>query len=118
MNKIAKNLNESVTFQVAIEQLYVHKPLDKIIVKAAEELNELAATLLQFVNKEDKAKQRQNVLEEMVDVNMHLQLLEKHFVGIANAGNSQARLMVLRKINKMLNSRDFKQYDPHNTVKQ
>jgi hypothetical protein len=111
MNYIANALNEIEEFQDGITNLWERKPIDKIIIKAAEEMIELAEKLIKRVNEEGKV-QDEEIVEEMIDVNMHLQLLEKLFLRGGNDYAKRINALEVSKIKvvKMLSGKSYKKY--------
>ncbi len=91
----------SAEIKLAIDKLIQNKPLDKSICKAVEELNELAAKLMQYINKPESI-QPGDIEEEIADVEMHLYLLKQYFDVTKDIRNN--------KLKKMLNSKDYKLY--------
>jgi NTP pyrophosphatase (non-canonical NTP hydrolase) len=87
-------------FPEAIFALYKHKKRRKVYTKAAEELAELSVRLLQAVN---KGVDDNMIAEELVDVQMHLILLQLYFTDILP-------LHVHEKMEKFLQSNDAKRY--------
>jgi NTP pyrophosphatase (non-canonical NTP hydrolase) len=102
-NKITKHNDiwETDEFIYGVNVLVSEKPLDKIICKAVEELNELAVKLLQYINKPESISDG-DIEEEIADVEMHLKLL-KHYFPVSKEIRTQ-------KIEKFLNSKDYNIY--------
>ena len=95
------NLLAHPQFAEAIEILFAHKPKKKQLLKLAEETNELATAIMKKINKGDPDE---NILEEMIDVEVNLHLIYRHFT------EKERRDMVARKIEKMMGSKDLKKY--------
>jgi NTP pyrophosphatase (non-canonical NTP hydrolase) len=88
-------------FLEGINILIEHKPLDKSICKAVEELSELSTKLMQWINKPESINSG-DIEEEIADVEQHIILL-KHFFPISEEIRNT-------KISKFLNSKDYKKY--------
>lgn len=99
---------QSKKFKVAVELLLKEKPIEKSLSKAAEELNELAVRLLQYINKPKSIKPG-DIEEEIADVEQHLVVLKRHF--------PVSKTLRDEKINKFLNSDDYKFYKQQNKKK-
>lgn len=100
---INQRLNDDKEFNAAIDILFKHKPERKIIQKAVEELMELATKLMQDLNDPDKLSDAE-IVEEIVDVNMHLILIEKLF------GQHTCKRLVGEKVRKFLSSKSLAKY--------
>lgn len=95
-------------FDHGISVLVYSKPLDKIICKAVEELNELSVKLLQYVNKPESISEG-DIEEEIADVEMNLELIGKFFPVSSNIRN--------QKITKFLKCKDYNFYlDKYNKM--
>lgn len=90
-------------FVAGVDTLYTYKNRKKVINKCLEELSELTTKLLQQKNDTNKVSE-DDLLEEVVDAQMHLILIQKYFLPDA------IRKMVDTKVNRMVNSKDFKKY--------
>jgi hypothetical protein len=99
---IHDTLVRSKKFMAGIELLLENKPTPLILLKACEELSELNTKLLQRVTK--GAHTSEEILEEIVDVQMHLFMLERLY------NFEQRKQPVLDKVTKMLTSKDFQKY--------
>lgn len=113
MNYIATALDMIPEFQDGIKNLWVRKPTREIFLKAAEEMFELGLKLIQAANTASLTEKvsPEDIREEMVDVNMHLQLLEKFmYVGNDFHKREMSLLDTKAKVIKMLNSDDYKKY--------
>lgn len=96
-------LLESDEFIEGVKLLIEKKPRDKSLLKAAEELNELSTAILKAVNK-NNGDLSWDILEELVDVQMHLLLLQKLFKP------DHLRDYVYQKVAKMIDSKEFHYY--------
>lgn len=94
------NYNE---FLSGVDTLYKFKPKKKIVNKFLKELSELTVKLLQNKNGETKASD-EDILRKMVDVQMHLILLQKFFL------KEDIRRVTENKVIKMVQSDDIKKY--------
>lgn len=103
MYTISKALSEDIAFRKALSVLHNHKSREMIFIKACEELNELSTKMLQWVNNTDKITNN-DLMEEIVDVQMHLDLLQLIF------HSSDLEGARLQKVNKFLTSKDFLKY--------
>jgi hypothetical protein len=92
---------ETDEFNYGIKVLIAKKPLDKSILKAVEELNELSVKLLQYLNKPESIKEG-DIEEEITDCQMHFHILEHYF--------PVSKEVREKKINKFLQSKDYKFY--------
>lgn len=92
---------ESKEFEEAVNVLFESKPLDKTLLKAIEELNELSLALIQFLNKPETVT-LEDITEEIVDVEMNLHLLKKHF--------PVSEEMRSAKLSKFLKSKSYLDY--------
>lgn len=102
MNVVSQHLQQE-KFQQGIEMLFRTKPVKEAFCKAAEELSELATKLLQHANKQSDDT-FEAIPEEIVDAQMHLELLQKYF--------SEKVLIATtdEKVEKMYKSKDFRFY--------
>jgi hypothetical protein len=96
-----KHLTDNKQFNEGIETLFNHKPKKKQYLKFAEELAELSAAILKHIN---KGESEEFILEEMVDVSMHINLISKHFSPL------ELKTMCEAKTKKFLSSKDFNKY--------
>src|ERR1700761_4677044 len=97
MNQLLANKD----FIDGIEILYNHKPKKKQYLKFLEELAELSAAILKHIN---KGEPEENILEEMVDVEVNMQLMLKHFTKV------EVEEMCDKKVVKMWQNKNFKKY--------
>lgn len=95
------NSFQSESFLKAIKILLSEKPKDKSICKAVEELGELSVKLMQYINKPESVSVG-DIEEEIVDVEMHLIILNKLFPVSEEIRKT--------KIEKMLKSKDYNFY--------
>lgn len=104
MSKDSLNIywNGNSDFEYGVKVLLSETPISKSIMKALEELSELSTKLLQYVNKPEQITDS-DIEEEIVDCEMHFNLLKNYFPVSASTR--------LRKIKKMLKSKDFKNYE-------
>jgi len=88
-------------FKQGIDTLFRKKPLKDSVLKALEELNELSLVLVQFLTKPDTISV-EDITEEIVDVEMNLDLIKKHF--------SVSNDIRKAKIDKFLQSKNYLKY--------
>jgi NTP pyrophosphatase (non-canonical NTP hydrolase) len=100
---INQRLSENINFTNSIEVLYKTKSKKKVFKKACEELAELLEKLLKYQNNAAKVSD-EDIAEEIVDVCMHMELIQKYFDSPLFKG------LVAGKVTKMANSNDFKRY--------
>ena len=111
---IDKNLTEQKAdweteeFTHGIDVLLAEKPLEKMLSKAAEELGELSVKLLQYINKKESINEN-DIEEEIADVEMHMIVLNKLFPVPMQVREE--------KVNKFLNSKDYKEYSEINKLR-
>jgi len=98
-----------MTLNEALNVLEAEKPLDKIILKAIEELGELSVALAQYLNKPGKCDGA-DVIEEIVDVEMNLTLLKRFFP--IQEWDRNAKFL------KFIDSKDFKKYYEQSKLRQ
>lgn len=99
-----QHLKDSEAFNFGVKVLFAKKPLKKSLLKMAEELSELSTKILQHVNNPNKVK-HEDLLEELVDVQMHLDIFELFYNdSVLN------RNIVDNKVEKMIMSEDFQKY--------
>ncbi len=106
-NTINEALLHNSEFVRGVSVLLSNKPQNLCILKAAEELNELATVLLQWHNKPENFNQAE-FIQELIDVQMHLILLQQYYLPEELMGISDI------KVTKMINSKDFKHYEQAN----
>ncbi len=94
---------DSSEFLQGLKILFLKKSKKKTFLKAAEELNELSTKIIQWVNDNDKVSD-EDIVEEIVDVQMHLLTLQQHF------SQQTCHDMALKKIKKFIDSKDFIEY--------
>lgn len=92
---------ETTDFMYGIKVLLSEKPKDKSLLKAIEELGELSVKLLQYINKPESISEG-DIEEEIADCEMHFHILKSYFPVSQNIRE--------RKIDKFLQSKDYKQY--------
>lgn len=92
---------ESNSFKYGIQVLLSEKPVEKNILKALEELNELSVKLLQYLNKPEVIRDG-DIEEEIVDCEMHFHVL-KHYFPVSREIREE-------KIKKFLASKDYNYY--------
>lgn len=90
-------------FMDGIKGLFTNKSQREVYIKAAEEMNELVTKLLQYANEPSKITDDE-LLEEIVDVQMHLILLMKYHPIKNQLEQSEIKIM------KFINSTDYKTY--------
>lgn len=92
---------ETDEYLFGIDVLLSEKPKDKSISKAVEELSELTTKLMQYINKPQSIIVG-DIEEEIADVEMHLRVLKTYY--------PVAPQIREKKINKFLNSDEYKMY--------
>lgn len=92
---------ETTDFMYGIKVLLSEKPKDKSLLKAIEELGELSVKLLQYINKPESISEG-DIEEEIADCEMHFHILNNYF--------PVPQSIRERKIDKFLQSKDYKQY--------
>lgn len=100
---IEQSLLENKDFCIAVQNLLKNKKKRKVFYKAAEETNELGAKLLKEANTPFKVDD-EDLLEEIVDVQMHLILVQKYF------RKELKEKIIAEKVSKLINSKDYQKY--------
>ena len=88
-------------FKQAIDTLFKKKPIEKTVLKAVEELNELSLVLVQLLTKPETVTV-EDITEEIADVEQNLYLLKKHFPVSQEMRNA--------KTDKLLKSKSYLNY--------
>lgn len=112
-NLLSYTMETDQRFVLGVDALAAHKSMKKIFVKAAEELNELSVKLLKHANNPDKVTS-EAIMEEVVDVQMHVILL----LQVLPFDLEQQTAQAAHKIEKFINTADYKKFvEKHQNAK-